>query len=202
MKTDEVPQLQAPGQGLPFLQKLFVRYWLGPIVSKKTPIYESRKTYEILTQKLIENIKKISEPERKIKILVKPIPGLEDSSRYWSLNGVLEHLMIVSKGMEAVILSLSAGQVPNTKVDIAKLKPKNFEKDILTEFIEYAPNLMKNIDQKVSVPGFDFQSSLKFYHPWMGQITAKQWYWLLSSHQAIHYQQAKEIIKSLSENKI
>jgi len=192
-----MPKLQPPGAGLPFRQRVVLKLWIGPVVSKRTPRTECRETYERLTKKLIERVSSVPPELRSTKVLVDPIPGLEDSSRYWSLNGLLEHLLIVARGMESIILSLSAGRVPDGGVDIAKVKPGNQESDVFSEFMAYAPELMKRIDDKLSQPGMDFDSPLRLMHPWFGKITARQWYWLMSSHQAIHYRQAKEISQRL-----
>jgi hypothetical protein len=125
------------------------------------------------------------------------MPGLEDSSRYWSLNEVLEHLLIVSRRMELVILELAAGRIPQGVADTAKVKPSHPDQSSLPEFIEYAPNLMKSLDEKLAGPNFDFDSALKYGHPWFGKITAKQWYWLLAGHHAIHLGQVNAILKKI-----
>lgn len=192
-------KLQPPGAGLPFAQRVMMRVWYGPFVSKRTTREESKRNYEILTQKLVEKVSKIPNDLRNIKILVDPIPGLEDSSRYWSLNEVMIHIMIVSKGMESVILSLAAGVVPQGQVNIAHFKPKKPEHDPLPEFVSFASNLIKRIDERLNQPGMDFNSPAKFRHPWLGEICLRQWYWLLGSHLSIHYRQTKEILKGLQK---
>lgn len=191
------PKLQPPGAGLPLPQKLLLRFWLGPVVSRRTDPSKSREDYERLIHKLIEKISAVPEEKRRIKVLVDPIQGLEDSSRYWSLNDLMEHLLIVSKGIEVMILSLSSGKVPDVKADVAKVKPTNADQDFYDAFTAYAPNLIRRIDQKLAGPGMNFDSRLRARHPWLGMLTARQWYWLLGSHTSIHYRQAKEIIRKL-----
>ncbi len=191
------PKLQPPGAGLPLAQLVFLKIWLGPFVSKRTPPKKSRETYEKLTKKIIEYAASLSDEQRSEKVLVDPIRGLEDSSRYWSMNGVLEHLMMVSTGVEATILALSSGTVPNQKVDTAKVKPAQKGQDYLAQFTERAPGLMSRLDEKLSQPNMNFESQLKLKHPWFGKMTAKQWYWLLGTHQGIHYQQAQQIASAL-----
>lgn len=198
MNNTSEPKLQAPGAGLPFPQRMALKFWFGPIVSKRTPREKARTNYEALVQKLIREVSKISPDSRKKKILVKPLRGLEDSSRYWSLNDLLEHLLIVSRATEAAILSLSAGKVPTGKADVAAVKPHGLQQDLLQEFAAYAPTLIQKLDEQLSKPGMDFSSPLQYTHPWFGPFTARQWYWLLGAHLGIHYTQAKEIIKQLA----
>ena len=193
------PKLQPPGAGIPFLHRIILSTFVVPLISKRTPPEQSRRNYEKLVQKLIEKISAVPAELRNQKVLVKPMRGLEDSSRYWSLNGVMEHLIIVSQGIEGGILSLASGKVPDRKADTAAVKPKHPDRDYLEEFRTYAPTLMQRIDEQLNKPGMNFDSPLKFSHPWFGPLTAKQWYWLLPTHEGIHYTQVKEILKGLKQ---
>ncbi len=133
------------------------------------------------------------------KVLIAPLAGLEDSSRFWSLNEVIEHLLMVTRQIEKVILSLASGKIPSGKADTAKVKPGKAKGDLLKEFLEYAPKVMEELDSALGRKGMNFESRVKFRHPWFGEITARQWYWLLGMHQGIHYRQAKLIVKGLTK---
>jgi len=196
-KSSTEPKLQRPGAGLPFIQMFLIKTWVEPVVSKRESAAECRTRYERTIDKIIQLVSTVPESARIKKVLIKPARGLEDSSRFWSLNEVLEHLLITSRGTEAIILSLSSGVAPDAVVEIANVKPGKVKNDLLAEFKEYAPGLMARIDQKTSEPGMNLNRNLKFRHPWFGRITARQWYWLLSTHQGLHYRQAKEIVKGL-----
>ena len=107
--------------------------------------------------------------------------------------------MIVSKAIEAGILSLAAGVKPDVKADTAKVKPRGADHDLLAEFTEWAPGLLARIDEQVAKPGLSLDSPVTHEHPWFGPFTARQWYWLVGSHLTIHYRQLKEIIAGLDE---
>ena len=193
------PKLQAPGAGLPLIQRLALKLFVGPFQSKMVSWEESRAKYERLTSRILTKSETISAVDRKIKVLVKPIIGLEDSSRYWSVDMLLEHLLIVGTQMEVVILMLASGSSPDRKVDIAKVKPTNASsasstQDILAQYKRFAPGLMERLDA-----GMKNKNSLTtLHHPWFGPINARQWYWLASSHQAIHWEQLKQIAKQIA----
>jgi len=191
------PKLAPPGAGLPFYQMIAIRLWFGPVTSKRTPLSTCRDRYERITQKLIQLATSIPMERRNQKVLIDPLIGLEDSSRFWSVNEVLEHLLIVSKAMEATISSLASGVIPNHKADTAKVKPQGGNQEWLNEFQVYAPTLLARLDEKLSTPGMNIHSKLRFQHPWFGKINARQWYWMLSTHQALHLQQMKKIISVL-----
>jgi hypothetical protein len=192
------PKLQPPGAGLPLPQKLLLRYFIGPFQSKRTPWDVSRSRYEKLTAKIIKAAEGVPVEKRKTKILVNPIIGLEDSSRYWSVDMLLEHLMIVGKNMEGIILSLSTGVKPNVVADTAKVKPtaassENSPQNILFEFKAFAPTLLQRLDSNMK----NKDSDTTLEHPWFGECTARQWYFVLAAHQGIHWQQLKQIIQKL-----
>lgn len=193
------PKLQKPGAGLPLIQKIVLRLIIGPFQTKKTPWEVSRARYEKLTGNILKVAESIPLEKRKIKVLVDPIVGLEDSSRYWSVDMLLEHLMIVSKHMEGIILQLTGGTVPDVKVDIARVKPTVHSHDatsqeILAEYSAYAPTVMQKLDAGMK----NRESKLTLTHPWFGKCTARQWYWVLAAHQGIHWQQLKQIRNKLS----
>ena len=191
------PKLAAPGAPLPLSKHILLKFVIGPIAPRITPPAETRRRYERATQRIIEEVQKITPEARSVRILVPPLNGLEDSSRFWSLNGVLEHLLVVSKGLESTILQLSSGTVPNVKVDLAAVKPKNPDQNYFEEFKSIAPRLMEQLDEKLKNPHYNMRSRLTLHHPWFGPFTASQWYWLLGAHQQIHKSQVYEIIKGL-----
>ena len=150
-------KLQPPGAGLPLSQRLFLKWVMGPLLSKRKSPAECRTDYERLIEKFIEKLSKAPLGLRATRVLVDPMPGLEDSSRFWSLSGVVEHLLIVSRSMESIILSLSAGKIPEGKADVVAVKPHHLQ-DLLEEYKEYAPELMKRLDQRLSEPNTDLGS--------------------------------------------
>ena len=201
MNPESSPQspvkLQPPGAGLPFIQRVVLRYWLGPVVSKRTSLVDIHSRYDRLTQKIVTSVKNLDPLKRKNKVLVNPIRGLEDSSRFWSIDDVLEHLLIVSRAMESVVLLLSSGKIPDGEADTAKVKPRGKIPDPLPEFLSFAPGLIDRIFAQLQKSGLNLETGVKFKHPWFGPITARQWLWLLSTHQGIHYQQIKQILAQL-----
>jgi hypothetical protein len=189
------PQLLPPGAPLPLPVRLFLRLWTGPIASHLKSSTQTRAYYEGVAGKLVALIARVPAGKRHIKVLVDPINGLEDSSRYWSLNDLMEHVLIVHRQVEDVILKLASGIVPQGTASTAAVKPRGTDRDLLEEFSDYEPGLLAQLDDKVR--NLNFNSALTFRHPWMGLLTARQWYWILSVHQAVHYKQAKEIVAGL-----
>ena len=192
--------LEPPGAGLPVAQRLFARWLAGPIFSKIVPLDQARADYARHTATLLSIASGISIEQQKQAVLIQPIGGLEDSSRNWSIQGVLEHLLTVSHAVEGVILTLAREVVPPGAADPGKVKPKGGDRDWLGDFSTYAPGLLVRIDEQIKSGGLTLNSKSTFVHPWFGPFNARQWYWLLSRHQGIHARQASLIAEGLKRS--
>jgi uncharacterized damage-inducible protein DinB len=188
-------QLQKPGAGLPLLEALVVRFIYGYIISKRSLPDDNIKTLQIFTDKILKITKNLDTQQLETRILVPKLQGLEDSSRFWSVSMTLEHLLIVAKNMKFIITELSHNRVPPLKVDIAKVKPlgETSSKEVLAEFETFFKNLPQELNSQIG----DIRCSATLFHPWFGESKALQWHWLLGTHQGIHYNQIKHILRAL-----
>lgn len=193
--SPEEPKLAAPGAGVPLAQKIFMKFVIKPFVAAKTPWEVSEKKFRRINEKILSEIESLNEKQMSTRLLVPPQSGLEDSSRYWSIKMVLEHLVIVSSQMAALIPALTKGTIPDGKADTATVKPHGelsvqkstvlFKKLISTDF----ENLNSSIENR--------NSKTRFLHPWFGLMKAQEWYWLLAMHHGLHLKQIREIKKRL-----
>jgi hypothetical protein len=196
MNIESEPKLAPPGAGVPLLEKLVVRLYLLPFVCRKTPLDDMEQGFNKLTDKILNLIEPLSSEQLKTRILVPPMQGIEDSSRYWSVSMVLDHLCIVGRSISHGITQLSLKKIPEKKADIAAVKPKIGldEQSIILDFKKFCREeypAIKNIVQNADL-------NYKFSHPWFGPMNAKQWYWLMTGHHSVHLKQIKAILKSLS----
>jgi hypothetical protein len=183
------PKLAPPGAGLPKIQTYILRYLVVPIVSHKSTWEEDMQKFSLEStkiQKLLE-----AKVDMHEKVLVPPMAGLEDSSRYWSVTETLEHLLIVGEGIKKCIQDLTEGTIPKHETKIADVKPKgqvNFQevKELFSTFTQNAPNQILAFKNR--------NSPLKYAHPWFGKLNAKQWCWLMGVHQGIHRKQIEAIV--------
>lgn len=193
--TTQEPVLAPPGAGIPLPQKIMMRFFVKPFVAGRTPWEVSEANFHKINKKILSVMEGLTESQLETRILVPPQLGLEDSSRYWSIKMVLEHLLIVSGQVMYLIPELSKGIVPNEEADIAKMKPKN-ELSLETTVQKFKKLISTDFDQ-LNAAITSHSASAKFYHPWFGDMTAKQWYWLLAMHHGLHLKQIREIKKRL-----
>lgn len=141
--------------------------------------------FEAQRSQILQRLEGLDEPTLSQPVLIKRLPGLEDSSRFWSLLMVLDHLRIVNQGITGVITELGAGRVPTGKVSTADVKPAvGVTKEVIIgfdlgcrDFIETAARIQ------------DLKTSLRFPHPWFGPMDAATWHFMIGFHMKLHLRQ-------------
>lgn len=187
-----IASLDKPGAGLPSHHRLFLRWFVGPVISRAMPWERNRRSFRNMNERILKLVNRLSDDELSRRVLVPPVFGLEDSSRYWSVLMLLEHLVIVGSGIKAIVVSLSHGKVPDFEVEIAKVKPKGGKtpKEVVKSYTAFFRAVMDDIEREVK----DKKSKAKLKHPWFGTFTAKQWHWLMAEHTIVHYDHLCAII--------
>ena len=141
--------------------------------------------FEAQRSQILQRLEGLDEPTLSQPVLIKRLPGLEDSSRFWSLLMVVDHLRIVNQGITGVITELGAGRVPTGKVSTADVKPAvGVTKEVIIgfdlgcrDFIEAAARIQ------------DLKTSLRFPHPWFGPMDAATWHFMIGFHMKLHLRQ-------------
>ncbi len=190
------PKLAPPGAGVPWPQGLVLKYFIAPFIAGRTDWAVSEKRFVKLTLKILKELGGLNEIEHSTKVLVPPQAGLEDSSRYWSIAMVLEHLVIVGNGISYAISELTSDRLPQGTADTATVKPIGAvsASQSVAEFKKFSQTDFKNLVSGLK----NRNSNLRFRHPWFGMINAKQWFWALAIHHRLHLKQIREIKKRLN----
>lgn len=189
------PHLEKPGAGLPFLEALMVRWYVGPFQSRQNDAQKNLRLFSMAGARILKEAASIPETKRDQKVLVPRMKGVEDSSRFWCANEVLEHLMITGEGMRAVIKSLAENKPIDYVVRIENFKPKDKYKgtDARPDFKKFLDETVAQLEQlKIE------DKDPTHLHPWLGHFNALQWTWLLAGHNGLHLQQLQAIKKGLT----
>lgn len=189
-------KLAPAGAGVAWYQKLIFKYIVAPFIAGRTDWVVSEQNFHKINGRILKEIESLSENQLTTKILIPPITGLEDSSRFWSITMTLEHLTIVTEMMMLAISELTSGKTPQNTVGTADVKPTG--KILTTEVINEFKLLVSDDYKKFYLSLKDKNSQLRFKHPWFGLLTAKQWFWVMSTHHGVHLKQIREIKKRLS----
>lgn len=195
--TQEEPKLAPPGAGLPFFEGLYAKYILYPKGMKDFSWQGSLDRLSTETTRIRALAEPLSDDAFFTQKLIDRLRGLEDSSRYWSVAMVLEHLVMTMRGMTQVAEMLAMGKNSNASASTAAVKPKGgralTREQLLSSFMAASDESVKRLAQleKSASP------HEKFAHPFFGPIPAKGWVWTLGVHQALHRKQVEEILKQL-----
>jgi len=193
MNSIEEPKLAPPGAGLPKPELLIARLMFA--VQSRLGNRDSFNARFVRERQAIRQlVGSCSATSAATRVLIQRLPGLEDSSRYWSIWMTLDHLRIVNHGIARTIDSLSKEISPAGQASTAAVKPNPtvdssvvdaFEKscDAVLATVSAAPNL---------------KSRARYIHPWFGPLDAAGWHAMSAGHMAIHRKQIERILQGLS----
>lgn len=194
MNADVEPQLAPPGAGLPlpelYLGRLFfaLKRWTGNRDSFNAQFQRERARIAGL-------VRACDAASASRRVLIRRPPGLEDSSRYWSVWMTLDHLRIVHRSVISVIGALAKGVTPPGQASTAAVKPDpEITARVVSEYEQSCEDLLATV---ASVT--ELKTSARFRHPWFGPLDAAGWHALAAGHLAIHRVQIQRILARLAE---
>lgn len=189
------PGLALPGAGLPkaelFVARLLSRWriWTG-----------SRESFNADFERERAAISKIyracDAPMAARRLLIQRLPGMEDSSRNWSVWMTLDHLRMVNRGIASTIRKLAKEIVPEGVASTADVKPAPSANASVVA--EYEASCDAVLAAAAAAP--NLRTKARFTHPWFGSLDAFAWYGLAGNHMAIHRKQLERIIDGLRKS--
>ena len=189
-------KLKPPGAGLHEFERLSIRFILVPFVrvlfTWNIGLYLLKREVSIIN-KLLNNLDK---EECIKKVLIDRTFAIEDDTRAFSVNLVLEHLTIAGSAITAVIKTLSNEQEFPGEIKIEAVKPKENKLEQINDFNKFYQNyfiFIENLPKK--------HSKMKKKHPWFVEFNNFDWSVFMFMHTFIHRRQIEAIIKKLGESK-
>ena len=192
MTASKEPYLSPPGAGLPkpelrIAQILFtLRRWTGGRRSFDARFARERELIRALVRECGAEL-------GSRRVLIDRIPGLEDSSRYWSVWMTLEHLRIVHEAVANLIGQLVREVTPAGAASTAAVKPSaDVGPEVVAAFEASCDALASAI---AASP--DLNTRARYPHPWFGPLNAAGWHALAGGHMRIHRLQIQRIFAGL-----
>lgn len=193
MSATTSPTLAPPGADLPWPELMIARGLFA--LRCRTGNTES------FTRRFIEEREKIrqlllslDDAALSTRVLIQRPPGLEDSSRDWSVLMTLDHLRIVHGEFIRVIESLTNETIPAGKASTAAVKPDpQVTADVIPRYEASCEKLLASLSSVRN-----FKTRTKFPHPWFGPMDAHAWHALAGGHMAIHRVQIERIRQGLT----
>lgn len=186
---NQKPDLAPPGAGLPALERWISSAFLQTLralLSKDALSRWLRRETEMalaLAAKLPDSL--ASAP-----VLLPRVTGLEDSSRCWSANMVLQHLVIVATGIRQLAEALAGDNLFGRELRIAEVKPEPGagaeQHGLLRAAVDDYLRLIATLG--------DLRTPLRHAHPWFGELDLRGWHALAAMHTLAHRRQLQRIV--------
>jgi len=185
-------KLAPPGAGLPLIELGIanVLFRLRVLTGSRDAFTARFVRERAAIRTLVESCEENAGAQR---VLIARPPGLEDSSRDWSVWMTLDHLRIVHNELVPTFELLGKGITPDKQVSTAAVKPD----PAVTRAIlpEYEAGCDAVLASAAAIP--NLWTKAKLAHPWFGPMNAFAWYALLGGHMGIHRVQIQRILKGL-----
>jgi hypothetical protein len=124
VSSNSPPALQSPGAGLPWWEWLVARYFLFPRACRKLRWEGAGRLFQAEGAKVLALWDALPADRLTERVLIRRLPGIEDSSRYWSVAMTIEHLNIVGFGIGLTTRGLRRGQLPSRPARVEDVKPR------------------------------------------------------------------------------
>ena len=184
------PQLAPPGAGLPWFESVMVR-WFGRRMFLSRLNWEgAQAAIARVSSRLAREAMAMDDETLARCVLIKRLPGLEDSSRFWSPEMVLEHLVITGEMFTDYVVTLSNGRPVADQRGIADIKPRGgLGRAVVARFVA----VHEAIPTRLATEAGALRDGPAHLHPWFGKLTAAEWLSLTAVHLGLHEKQWRAI---------
>lgn len=187
-------KLDKPGAGLPDFERLVIKNFLVPSV-RILFTWDIALLFLKREIKIIENlVNELPTNLHQKQAIIDRTFAIEDDTRQFSVNMVLEHLTIAGNAVMQVIDTLSNEKEFPIEIKIENVKPKENKSNQLKEFLEFYNSYFTYIKNHAKN-----QSKMRKKHPWFVEFNNFDWSAFMFMHTFIHRRQIQAIIKKLGE---
>jgi hypothetical protein len=185
-------RLQPPGAGLPLHELCAARMGMG-VARGMMSQEQATAWFRGETGRILSLARSVEPAQAARPVLIRRVPGIEDSSRNWSVYMTLEHLVLVNDWIAEIIDHLVEGETGGRPVSIADVKPGPVSDPEVLE--RYARSAEAYVTQTAFLPRL--HTRMRHAHPWFGRLDAHGWNTLAALHQTIHRRQIEAILRGL-----
>lgn len=185
-----LPQLAPPGAGLPWLESLMIRCFGHWMLRSRFDWEHAQAAIARVSSRMTKEAMDMDDEGLARRVLIQRLRGLEDSSRYWSSEMVLEHLVITGELFTNYVVALSHGRPVTDQRGIADIKPLGgLGRAIVARFAA----VHEAIPVRLASEAGPFRDGPSHPHAWFGKLTAADWLSLTALHLGLHEKQWRAI---------
>ena len=189
--SGEHPRTHPIGTGLPPVEARFFRHGLS-LLAKAISRSAARTMLLREGHRILYLAQDLSDWELKERVSVKRPFGVEDNSRHWSMEMLIEHLIMTGVSTNKTLRQLAIGVRPHHRPTIASTKPKGGRGPRIRE--EFRRFLEKFVE---SADALNFPPRPTLPHPWTGEMSAPQWFKFTALHHWMHRVHAERIVEGI-----
>ncbi|MFO0700026.1 MAG: hypothetical protein U0236_12420 [Nitrospira sp.] len=193
-QTTISPTLESPGAGLPAFELAWLRL-LFRLACRVIWKNLGLRWFNFEAKKIVALANRVSAAQGTVPVLIDRITGIEDSSRYWSVFMVLDHVRIVDEGITLIVTTLTTDRLFPQEVRIQDVKPNPTSG---AETIARLLSIVHNYESTVTRLG-TLGWTTRHAHPWFGPMTAHDWHCLAAVHHWVHRRQLERIVEKLAK---
>jgi hypothetical protein len=187
------PQLASPGAGLPVFELAWLRI-LFRCACGVISLNVGLRWFQFEARKIMALAGRASAAQATVPVLIDRVTGIEDSSRYWSVFMVLDHLRIVDEGITQIVQTLTDNRLFGQEVRIQDVKPSPQSGPETIDRFHKAVDGYRATVARLGTLG----RQMRHPHPWFGPMTAHDWHCLAAIHHWVHRRQLERIIGKLT----
>lgn len=186
------PRLAPPGAGLPACELLLAR-----TLFRLRRLTGSRRSFDAHfareRARIAALVRRCPAGAGGRRVLIRRVPGLEDSSRYWSVWMTLDHLRIVHELLAGLIGELVRGVAPPGAASTSAVKPSPASGPEVVAAFEASCDALA----AAAAAAPDLRTAARYPHPWFGPLDAAGWHALAATHLGVHREQLERILAGL-----
>ncbi|WP_457592528.1 DinB family protein [Hydrogenimonas sp.] len=189
--SSKLKGLAPAGAGLSPLRAMMARHILLPLLARSLSFDFALGRFVKEGERIAALAEGVEEKLLFKRVLVPPLFGLEENSRYYSVAMVLQHLLDVGSALQARIPKLSRGEKPPKAVRIEDYKPyTDIDADIILRYRRFVAGFRPALLQTLG----DTDAPHTHAHPWFGELNPKGWMVMGMVHQIVHRRQIEGIL--------
>ncbi len=151
--------------------------------------------FKFEASKIVALARSVAAEQGALPVLINRVVGIEDSSRYWSVFMVLDHLRIVDEGMTQIVHTLTDDRLFGQEVRIQDVKPSpQSGPETIGRFLKAVDGYESTVTRLRTLGG-----RVRHPHPWFDPMTAHDWHCLVAIHHWVHRRQLERIIGKLRD---
>jgi hypothetical protein len=158
-------------------------------------LHAGLRWFKFEAEKLVALAGSVSAEQGTLPVLIDRVVGIEDSSRYWSVFMVLDHLRIVDEGISQIVETMTDDRLFGQEVRIQDVKPSpQSGPETIGRFLKAVDVYGSTIARLGTLGG-----RVRHPHPWFGPMTAHDWHCLAAIHHWVHRRQLERIVRKLRD---